>query len=129
MNQLQRSHSCYYLTKPQQKYGINEPKLIKKENIQSNLKLPKRLHNKSFNGDGNLQEQSKRLDELFLYLERINDASADAKKKELLRSLPKLFGFIALMAETQNMDFDSICAILKSEMECRKSYKFTSSLN
>lgn len=40
------------------------------------------------------------------------------KNGVLLRSLlEKSFGFIALMTDTNKMDYDSSCALLKSEIE------------
>ena len=94
-----------------------------KENIQTKLNLRNRLHNIRFKDTDDLQEHLTSLEEIFLDLARLNDAVADGDKTGiLLRSLPESLGFIALMADAQKMDYDSICALLKSEMERRKSY-------
>ena len=94
-----------------------------KENIQTKLNLRNRLHNVRFKDNDNLQDHFTALEEIFLDLARLNDAVADADKTGiLLRSLPESLGFIALMADAQKMDYDSICALLKSEIERRKSY-------
>lgn len=41
------------------------------------------------------------------------------KVRVLPGSLPECFGFIALMADANNMQFDSICALLKSEIKLK----------
>lgn len=51
----------------------------------------------------------------FLTLTRLNDPVTDKDKVGLLlRWPPEFIGFIALMADDNNMDYDSIFALLES---------------
>lgn len=61
------------------------------------------------------------IEDVFINLVRINDSVADKDKCAVLsRSLPSSFSVIGLMDDANNMDCDSICSVLKSEIELRK---------
>lgn len=94
-----------------------------KENIQSKLNLRTKLHNLRYKDGNDLQTHLTSLEEIFVDLARLNDPVSEKDKTGvLLRSLPESFGFLALMADANNMDYDSICALLKSEMDRRQAH-------
>lgn len=62
------------------------------------------------------------LEETFVALVRLNDLVHDKEKRGiLLSSLPEEFSFLAITGDTQNIDYDSIWAILKPDAERKKS--------
>lgn len=95
--------------------------VYEKENIQTKLNLRSKLHNLAFKEGDNMEKHLTELEDVFLNLARLNDAVVDKDKcAVLLRSLPSSFSVIALMADANNMDYDSICSVMKSEIERRK---------
>lgn len=64
------------------------------------------------------------MEEILLELSRLNNHIAEnGKIRVLLRSLTDSFGFIALITDANNMDYELICALLMSKMERRKAHK------
>lgn len=63
-------------------------------------------------------------EEILVTLPRLNDPVYEKDKPGiLLGSLQEEFSFLADMVHSQNMDYESICAILKDEAERRKRFK------
>lgn len=70
-----------------------------------------------------MQDHLTNLEEISLELATLNNrVSAGSEIGLPFRSLLSSLGFIALMGEFQNMDYDLNCALLKYEMEWRKYY-------
>ena len=71
--------------------------------------------------EGKLQDHLTQLEQIFVDFAGINDPVVPHEKNAiLLRSLPESFSMIPLTAEANQMDYDSICALLQSEVERRK---------
>lgn len=91
------------------------PDSYEKENIQSKHNLGTKLHIIKLDNKSDKQGHITWLEETFLTLARLNDALDDKDKAGiLLRSLPDEFRFYAIMADSQQMDYESIFAVLKA---------------
>lgn len=94
-----------------------------KENIQSILNLRTKLHNLRYKDTEDLKKYLTDIEIIFVDLTPCNELVTDKYKTGvLLRSLPKRFGFVSSMPDANNMDYDFICALLKSEMKRRKAH-------
>lgn len=59
-----------------------------------------------------------------LILARLIDPMEDKDKcGTLLRFLPESFGFLVFVADANQIEYDSVCELLKSEMKKRKTTK------
>lgn len=70
------------------------------------------------------------LEETFVALALLKD-HVDYKNKSgiLLCSFPEEFNFLLIMADLQNMNYDSICAILKADAKRKKRFQNTPDKN
>lgn len=70
-----------------------------------------------------LQKHLTTIEKILADLARLHDIVTEKDKtKVLLRSLPENFGFVALMADENKMNYDFICALLNLEMEREKAH-------
>lgn len=70
-----------------------------------------------------IQDHITNLGEINIAVARLNDTVNEKEKNGIfLLSLSEEFVFLAIRAEKQNMDYESICAILKADAEIRKNY-------
>ena len=80
------------------------------------------MHTIKLKKENESQPYLSQLEEIFVELARLKNPVDENYKNELLiRSLAESFGFISIIAEANNMDYDSICALIKSEVERRNS--------
>ena len=92
-----------------------------KENIQSKLNLRNKLHSMLFKEGQEPQDLFTTLERIFIDLARLKDPVMENDKVAiLLRSLPNSYMHIASLSESKNMDYDTICAMIKSEHDRRE---------
>lgn len=92
-------------------------------NIQSKLSLRKTLHTIKFD--------RKRISESTWPVYKKHSLSGSSERPcgrqgnlgFLLCSLPEEFSFLSIMANTQSMDYDSVCAILKADAKRKKRFQ------
>lgn len=93
-------------------------------NMQSQLNLWSQLHSLQLSQDRNVQLHLTRLEEIIVELARINDPENKSEKCGIfLCSLPQSLSYIAAVVQANNMNLIDLCALLRSENECRKTGK------
>lgn len=96
---------------------------IQKEKTQCKLSLRAKIHKLWYRESKNLQIDSTEVEKIVVDLTRFNDMVTDKHEiGTLLRSFPKRFGFVALMIDTFNEDYDSVCALFNFEMELQMAH-------
>lgn len=103
------------------KYKKSYVMFTERKIFNQKLNWRSKLFNSYFTDGYDWQGNLINVQEIFLSFARLNSFMTEHKKTDvLLRLLPNSFGFIALMDDTNKMDYESMCTLLKSVIKRRK---------